>query len=91
MIVGSLLCLTYINDLSDNLNSNAKLFAGDSPFFSVGQYLFFLLALEQKGSPLREKLRECHGFWLLCPTGGKTIVSFRRVSPTLFVSEVSLI
>ena len=33
--VGPLLFLTYINDLSDNLTSNAKLFADDTSLFSV--------------------------------------------------------
>ena len=36
---GSILCLLlfliYINDLSDNLTSNAKLFADDTSLFSV--------------------------------------------------------
>ena len=34
-IVGPLLFLIYINDLSDNLSSNAKLFADDTSLFSV--------------------------------------------------------
>ena len=34
-IVGPLLFLIYINDLSDNLTSNAKLFADDTSLFSV--------------------------------------------------------
>ena len=34
-IRGPLLFLTYINDLSDNLTSNAKLFADDTSLFSV--------------------------------------------------------
>ena len=34
-IVGPLLFLIYINNLSDNLTSNAKLFANDTSLFSV--------------------------------------------------------
>ena len=34
-ILGSLLFLIYINDLSDGLSSNAKLFADDTSLFSV--------------------------------------------------------
>ena len=34
-IPGPLLFLIYINDLSDNLNSNEKLFADDTSLFSV--------------------------------------------------------
>ena len=34
-IVGPLLFLIYINDLSDNLSSNVKQFAGDTSLFSV--------------------------------------------------------
>ena len=34
-ILGSLLFLIYINDLSDNLTRNAKLFADDTSLFSV--------------------------------------------------------
>ena len=34
-ILGSLLFLTYINDLPDNLISNSKLFADDTSLFSV--------------------------------------------------------
>ena len=48
MIAGSLLCLTYINDLSDNLNSIAKPFAGDTPFILVGQYHFFFRSWNKK-------------------------------------------
>ena len=33
-ILGPLFFLIYINDLTDNLNSNVKLFADDSSFFS---------------------------------------------------------
>ena len=35
MIVGPLLFLIYINDLPDNLSSNAKLFANDTSIFLV--------------------------------------------------------
>ena len=34
-ILGALFCLVYVNDLSDNLISNAKLFADDKTLFSV--------------------------------------------------------
>ena len=34
-ILGPLLFLIYINDLSDNLTSNAKVFAADTSLFSV--------------------------------------------------------
>ena len=34
-ILGSLLFLIYINDLSNNLSSNCKLFADDTSLFSV--------------------------------------------------------
>ena len=34
-VLGPLLFLIYINDLSDNLSTNAKLFAGDTSLFSV--------------------------------------------------------
>ena len=34
-IFGPLLVLIYINDLPDRLSSNAKLFAEDTPLFSV--------------------------------------------------------
>ena len=34
-LLGPLLFLIYINDLSDNLTSNAKLFADDTSLFSV--------------------------------------------------------
>ena len=34
-ILGPLLFLIYINDLSDNLTSNAKIFATDTSLFSV--------------------------------------------------------
>ena len=34
-ILGPLLFLTYINDLSDNLSSSPKLFADDTSLFSV--------------------------------------------------------
>ena len=34
-ILGPLLFLIYINDLSEGLSSNAKLFAGDTSLFSV--------------------------------------------------------
>ena len=34
-ILGSLLFITYINDLSNGLSSNAKLFADDTSLFSV--------------------------------------------------------
>ena len=34
-ILGPLLFLIYINDLSDGLSYNAKLFAGDTSLFSV--------------------------------------------------------
>ena len=36
-ILGPLLFLIYINDLSDDLSSNAKLFANDASLFSVVQ------------------------------------------------------
>ena len=34
-ILGPLLLLIYINDLSDKLSSNVKLFAGDTSLFSI--------------------------------------------------------
>ena len=34
-ILGPLLFFIYINDLSDDLSTNAKLFAGDTSLFSV--------------------------------------------------------
>ena len=34
-VLGSLLSLVYINDLSDNLSSNVKLFADNTSLFSV--------------------------------------------------------
>ena len=34
-VLGPLLFLIYINDLSDNLTNNAKLFADDKSLFSV--------------------------------------------------------
>ena len=34
-ILGPLLFLIYVNDLSDNLTSNVKLFANDTSLFSV--------------------------------------------------------
>ena len=34
-ILGPLLFLVYINDLADDLSSNAKLFADDTSLFSV--------------------------------------------------------
>ena len=38
-ILGPLLFLIYINDLSDNLTSNAKVFADDTLLFSVVHYV----------------------------------------------------
>ena len=38
-ILGPLLFLNYINDLSDNLASNSKLFAGDTSLFSVVKHV----------------------------------------------------
>ena len=38
-ILGSLLSLIYINDLSDNLSFNAKLFANNTSLFSVIYYI----------------------------------------------------
>ena len=34
-ILGPLLFLVYVNDLTENLNSNAKLFADDTSLFSI--------------------------------------------------------
>ena len=38
-ILGLLIFLIYINDLSDGLSSNAKLFADDTSLFSVVHYI----------------------------------------------------
>ena len=34
-VLGSLIFLIYVNELSDNLSSNPKLFADDTSLFSV--------------------------------------------------------
>ena len=45
--LGPLLFLLYINDLSDNLSSNIKLFADDTSLFSVSIYFFVFECLKK--------------------------------------------
>ena len=51
-ILGLLLFLIYINDLSDNLSSNPKLFADDTSLFSV------LHDINQSGINLNDDLEK---------------------------------
>ena len=51
-ILGLLLFLIYINDLSDNLSSNPKLFADDTSLFSV------VHDINQSGINLNDDLEE---------------------------------
>ena len=46
--LGPLLFLLYINDLSDNLSSNIKLFADDTTLFSMCLYIFLFSNVFQK-------------------------------------------
>ena len=45
--LGPLLFLLYVNDLSDNLSSNIKLFADDTSLFSVSIYFFVFECLKK--------------------------------------------
>ena len=48
-ILGPLLLLVYINDLSENLHSNLKLFADDTSLFSIViDVSFFKLSIKRR-------------------------------------------